>query len=238
MRKSDKLKNFKKVNLLTEQRYLQSKGITGPEIDIDGITDSLVATTLHGGDDSTVYLRAKDSLVDSDEQVKGEFYNMLADKMEANNLSNQAQQYRSIAQQFRNELDAPHDELEEGIFSSMFGKGGNSKDEAIVEVDKYNFQRLFVQVGGGQYDDPSFAIGRVTDAKQEMPKVAELLPELFEIKNGGYYVNASMEYNGQRINGVIPNCFELLLADHSTLDDTYAKQKVKEMINQGSLRKY
>ena len=27
MRKSDKLKNFKKVNLLTENRYLQSKGI-------------------------------------------------------------------------------------------------------------------------------------------------------------------------------------------------------------------
>jgi hypothetical protein len=104
MRKSDKIKNFKKVNLLTEHRYLQSKGITGPEIDIDGITDSLVATTLHGGDDNTVYLRAKDSLVDSDEQVKGEFYNVLADKMEANNLSNQAKQYRSIAQQFRSEF--------------------------------------------------------------------------------------------------------------------------------------
>jgi hypothetical protein len=104
MRKSDKIKNFKKVNLLTEHRYLQSKGITGPEIDIDGITDSLVATTLHGGDDNTVYLRAKDSLVDSDEQVKGEFYNVLADKMEANNLSNQAKQYRSIAQQFRGEF--------------------------------------------------------------------------------------------------------------------------------------
>ena len=104
MRKSDKIKNFKKVNLLTEHRYLQSKGITGPEIDIDGITDSLVATTLHGGDDNTIYLRAKDSLVDSDEQVKGEFYNMLADKMEANNLSNQAKQYRSIAQQFRSEF--------------------------------------------------------------------------------------------------------------------------------------
>ena len=104
MRKSDKIKNFKKVNLLTEHRYLQSKGITGPEIDIDGITDSLVATTLHGGDDNTVYLRAKDSLVDSDEQVKGEFYNVLADKMEANNLSNQAKQYRRIAQQFRGEF--------------------------------------------------------------------------------------------------------------------------------------
>jgi hypothetical protein len=121
MRKSDKIKNFKKVNLLTEHRYLQSKGllkefdslgsmgegslgVSGPEIDIDGITDSLVATMLHGGDDNTIYLRAKDSLVDSDEQVKGEFYNMLADKMEANNLTNQAQQYRSIAQQFRSEF--------------------------------------------------------------------------------------------------------------------------------------
>jgi hypothetical protein len=190
MRKSDKIKNFKKVNLLTEHRYLQSKGllkefdglegmvdygestksqvvrnvlakfeeikngampkevgiglafkqlksevsydeyqemvdtyydiirshgshigmdegvlgISGSEIDIDGITDALVATTLHGGDDNTVYLRAKDSLVDSDGQVKGEFYNMLADKMEANNLSNQAKQYRSIAQQFRSEF--------------------------------------------------------------------------------------------------------------------------------------
>ena len=87
MRKSDKIKNFKKVNLLTEHRYLQSKGITGPEIDIDGITDSLVATTLHGGDDNTVYLRAKDSLVDSDEQVKEieDIYRMLY--IQNNNIS-------------------------------------------------------------------------------------------------------------------------------------------------------
>jgi len=264
MRKSDKIKNFKKVNLLTEQRYLQSKGllkesfhdvdgtpiggdhmhrpinkmISGAEIDIDGITDSLVATTLHGGDDNTVYLRAKDSLVDSNDQVKGEFYTMLANKMDANNLTNQAQQYRSIAQQYKNELGAPNDELEESIFGNMFGKGDNSKDEAISEVDRYNFQRLFAQIGGGQYDDPKIAIGRIEDAKKEMPKVFELLPELFQLKNGAYYVNASMDYNGQRINGIIPSSFELLLADYSTLDDDYAKQKVKEMINQDGLRPY
>ena len=95
----------------------------------------------------------------------------------------------------------------------------------------FNFQRLFVQVGGGQYDDPSFAIGRVTDAKQDMPKVAELLPELFEIKNGGYYVNASMEYNGQRINGVIPNCFELLLADHLAWVDLLRKNSGFDFIS-------
>jgi MOSC domain-containing protein YiiM len=104
MRKIDKIKNFKKVNLLTEQRYFESKGISGPEIDIDGITDSLVATTMHGGDDNTVYLRAKDSLADSNDQVKGEFYTMLANKMDANNLTSQAQQYRSITQQFRSEF--------------------------------------------------------------------------------------------------------------------------------------
>ena len=123
MRKSDKKKNFLKVNLLAEQRYLQSKGIitemfSGPEIDIDGITTSLVRTTLHGGDDSTVYLRAKETLVDSNNQVKGEFYTMLANKMEANNLSNQAQQYRSIAQQY---TIGSQSELEEEYISEAEG---------------------------------------------------------------------------------------------------------------------
>jgi hypothetical protein len=247
MRKSDKIKNFKKVNLLTEQRYLQTKniitessyygmdesglGISGSEIDIDGITDALVATTLHGGDDNTVYLRAKDSLADSNDQVKGEFYTMLANKMDANNLTSQAQQYRSIAQQFQGEL-------EEGMFSNMFDRGDNSKNEAINEVDRYDFKRLFAQVGGTQYSDPKIAMGRIEEAKKQMPKVAELLPELFKLKNSGYYVNASMEFNGQRINGVIPSCFELLLAEHSTLEDNYAKVKIKEMINQGGLRPY
>jgi hypothetical protein len=37
MRKSDKLKNFKKVNLLAEQRYLQSKGI---------VTESVIEPSL------------------------------------------------------------------------------------------------------------------------------------------------------------------------------------------------
>ena len=123
MRKSDKKKNLQKVNLLAEQRYLQSKGIitemfSGPEIDIDGITTSLVRTTLHGGDDSTVYLRAKETLVDSNNQVKGEFYTMLANKMEANNLSNQAQQYRSIAQQY---TIGSQSELEEEYISEAEG---------------------------------------------------------------------------------------------------------------------
>ena len=105
MRKSDKKKNLQKVNLLAEQRYLKSKGIisemfSGSEIDIDGITTSLVLTTLQGGDDATVYMRAKDSLVDSSDKVKGEFYNMLANKMEWSDLTNLAQQYRSIAKQY------------------------------------------------------------------------------------------------------------------------------------------
>ena len=105
MRRFDKTKNMRNANLLAEQRYLETKElikemISGSEIDIDGITDSLVATTLHGGDDSTVYLRAKDSLVNSNNQIKGKFYNMLADKMENNKLFNQAQQYRTIAQQY------------------------------------------------------------------------------------------------------------------------------------------
>ena len=231
MRKSDKLKNFKKVNLLTEQRYLQSKGVisesvynaddnqfsnlngiadfgestksiafrrvldafnkikngakpnevgvglalsqfkdeaseeeyqkisdeyrnivtthglhigmdesvlgvSGAEIDIDGITDSLVATTLHGGDDNTVYLRAKDSLVDSDEQVKGEFYNMLADKMEANNLTNQAQQYRSIAQQYQGGLQEELDEYDYRSFDQNYGTLEKDRKEKINQFGK------------------------------------------------------------------------------------------------------
>jgi hypothetical protein len=41
MRRFDKIKNFKKANLLAEQRYLTSKGIlkeNGPIVDIDGVS--------------------------------------------------------------------------------------------------------------------------------------------------------------------------------------------------------
>ena len=233
MRKSDKLKNFKKVNLLTEQRYLQSKAISGPEIDIDGITDSLVATTLHGGDDNTIYLRAKESLANSNDQVKGEFYNMLADKMEANNLTNQAQQYRSIAQQFKSELDAPHDELEEGIFGNMFGNKNKKNDlinKAMSEIDNYNFGRVFIQPANGQPIDADILKQRIDDAIEYMPTVANLLPELFELKGNGYYTSAIIDINGEMVNGVVPGSFIRLLSDNNKLNDEYAKEKVKNII--------
>ena len=182
MRKSDKIKNFKKVNLLTEQRYLQSKGllkefdslgsmgegslgVSGPEIDIDGITDSLVATMLHGGDDNTVYLRAKDSLVDSDEQVKGEFYNMLADKMEANNLTNQAQQYRSIAQQFSNGVEEPKDELDEydyRRFDQNYGTLEKDRKEKINQFGKDRQATYGIKMKGLNTDLTAFLSPRLS----------------------------------------------------------------------------
>ena len=106
MRRFDKIKNIRLVNCLNEQNYLKNKGtisemFSGPTIDIDGITDSLVTTTLQGGDDNTVYSRAKDSLSDADSQIKAKFYKMLSDKMKANNLIRQSQEYSSIAQQYQ-----------------------------------------------------------------------------------------------------------------------------------------
>lgn len=163
MRKSDKLKNVKKVNLLTENRYLQSKGITGPEIDIDGITDSLVTTTLHGGDDNTVYLRAKDSLVDSDDQVKGEFYNMLADKMEANNLTNQAQQYRSIAQQYQVGLQEELDEYDYRSFDQNYGTLEKDRKEKIDQFGKNRQATYGIKMKGFDTDLTAFLSPRLSN---------------------------------------------------------------------------
>jgi hypothetical protein len=181
MRKSDKIKNFKKVNLLTEQRYLQSKniitessyygmdesglGISGSEIDIEGITDALVATTLHGGDDNTVYLRAKDSLADSNDQVKGEFYTMLADKMEANNLSNQAQQYRSITQQFSNGVEEPKDELDEydyRRFDQNYGTLEKDRKEKINQFGKDRQATYGIKMKGLNTDSTAFLSPRLS----------------------------------------------------------------------------
>ena len=156
MRKSDKIKNFKKINLIVENRYLESKGI-----------------------------------------------------------------------------------IKESIFGNMFGGSKNSSDSpAMSEVDNYNFERLFTQIGGGQYSEPKFAIGRISDAKKEMPKVAELLPDLFKLSDKGLYVQCYIMINGERINGVIPSSFEYLLGDNSILSDDVAKGKIKQMISQGGIREY
>jgi hypothetical protein len=120
--------------------------------------------------------------------------------------------------------------LEEGIFSNMFKSKDNSKEKALEEISQYNFTRLFLQLGNIPYSNPKPAIGRIDGAKKEMPKVAELLPKLFEVGGGGYYVQCSMMLNGERVNGVIPASFQLLLGPSSMLSDEIAKGKIKDMI--------
>jgi len=107
MRAIDKKINLKNANILAEQRYIESKKMLneiGSIIDIDGVTDSLVNTTLKTRDDSFVYLMAKKTLADSDNKIKHEFYTVLAKKMDANNLTSQAQTYRMLAQQYQSDL--------------------------------------------------------------------------------------------------------------------------------------
>ena len=106
MRRFDKNINIGKANLLAEQRYLESKGIlkemiSGPTIDIEGVTDSLVNTISSEGDNETVYQQIKKTLADSNSEVKYEFYITLANKLDAKNLSKESQSYRMIANSFK-----------------------------------------------------------------------------------------------------------------------------------------
>jgi hypothetical protein len=117
MRKIDKKLNLQKVNLLTEQRYLISKGIitenAGPTTDIEGVTDSLFKRYLYAiengedvaGVDATVYDLMNKTLSGhnaSPETKKAMFLTMSEKLKNSNNpkLAMYAQAYNSIGRSF------------------------------------------------------------------------------------------------------------------------------------------
>jgi hypothetical protein len=123
------------------------------------------------------------------------------------------------------------------LFESFFGFGKKSEKEKEIEkanseIDKYSFSRLFFEPALNKKNDPE-AIKKLVkiklrDAENFMPTVAKLLPHFFEInKRGNGSIFAMLDYNGERLKGMIPSDFHFLL-DKSKYNLMYDKEKCKE----------
>ena len=217
MRKSDKLKNFKKVNLIAEQRYLVSKGI---------ITESFhdefekYEKIMYIGEPMTFNNGKTVKYGDVGEYIGTEGGEECWVAFPAS----------SFATTFSNikKIDEQYSELEEGIFGKMFG--GDKANEAnkqmvISEISKFNFESLFYQPGEGQVLRTDIAEKKVADAARAMPTLAKMLPYLFELK-GGYFSHAYLEVNGTLHKGVIPSCFESIRGGNDIINNQEARKRV------------
>ena len=98
MRRFDKKKNIVKANLLTEQRYLKSKGIlneNGPIVDIDGVSDYFVNQIKIKGED---YMGLKDEIIKTahgDEQTIRAIYSAIGEKLKGGEFDRVGQAYTS-----------------------------------------------------------------------------------------------------------------------------------------------
>lgn len=98
MRRFDKITNIEKANLLSEQRYLESKGLlkeNGPMVDIDGVSDFFVKQIELKGED---YLGLKDAINKTaygDEQTIRAIYSAIGEKLKGGKFDSIGQAYTS-----------------------------------------------------------------------------------------------------------------------------------------------
>ena len=98
MRRFDKITNIEKANLLSEQRYLESKGLlkeNGPMVDIDGVSDFFTKQIELKGED---YLGLKDAIYKTaygDEQTIRAIYSAIGEKLKGGQFDSIGQAYTS-----------------------------------------------------------------------------------------------------------------------------------------------
>jgi len=98
MRRFDKKINIEKANLLSEQRYLQSKGLlkeNGPMVDVDGVSDYFVKQIQIKGED---YIGLKDEIkktAHGDEQTIRAIYSAIGEKLKGGEFDSIGQAYTS-----------------------------------------------------------------------------------------------------------------------------------------------
>lgn len=98
MRRIDKKLNLQKVNMLTEQRYLQSKGLlkeNGPTVDIDGVSDYFVNQIKLKGED---YMGLKDEInktARGDEETIRTIYSAIGNKLKGGEFGSIGKAYTS-----------------------------------------------------------------------------------------------------------------------------------------------
>lgn len=224
MRKSDKLKNFKKANLLAENRYFESKGFINENLTSEDVLINTIESKLKEIENGSlpkevgigIYLRQL-------EVMNPEMYDLYSEK------------YKNVIRHSNIGLD------EENIFSragkkiSDFGhrlldmptkEEEAKKQKAIDEIINFNFKSLFYQPSEGELLKAEIADKIIDYAAKEMPTVKELNPILFEVK-GGYFSNATMKIDGKLYRGVIPNCFEPI---RDVNDEISNEEAIRRMI--------
>ena len=246
MRKSDKLKNFKKANLLVENRYLESKGIITEsfnEIDETPIQENNEM-------DLETNPRLLDSIVSQISDIVAPYVGLgVGDKTISNHnleaILTAFNQRFSRSSKFQDEFGKEYSKTpnldEENVFSRAGKKVkdfGNrllditskeeeaKKQKAIDEIINFNFKSLFFQPVEGQVLKAEIAKQKIDNAANAMPTVKELNPILFEIR-GDYFSNATMEIGGKLYRGVIPSCFESI---RDVNDEITNEEAIKRMI--------
>jgi hypothetical protein len=202
MRKSDKLKNFKKINLIVENRYLESKGI--------------VPESSYNADGDEIYTNNPEAMRNylNKFNVVGDFKFKGSDGRPYNNDAELDEGFFSGLKDKANR-----------IFDISSKENEANKQKAIDEIMRFNFESLFYQPGEGQVLRKDVAEQKVADAARAMPTVKQLNPLLFEL-NGGYFSNATMKINDKLYRGVIPSCFEFIRDVNDEISNYKAKRSV------------
>ena len=123
----------------------------------------------------------------------------------------------------------------------VFGWSGKEKDAkanqqtieaAKQEIQKYPPSHIFGQPGrnSAPQDDKNLMSVRLNMAKQYMPTLAELMPQLFDLTQG--YGDMVQIYNGKPLKGLVPsNWYYFLRGGEGYLDNEQAVRKLNQEID-------
>ena len=134
MRKSDKLKKLKQVNLIIENNYLKSKGFVnenGPTIDIDGISDYFANQIKEKGED---YIGFKDQITktaNGDESIIRSIYSAIGEKLKGGASDSIGQAYSSSMLGV-SESEDNSEEVSENIVNTLLSQNDGPVDEFVV----------------------------------------------------------------------------------------------------------
>ena len=105
-------------------------------------------------------------------------------------------------------------------------------EQAKQEIQKYPPSHIFGQPGrnSAPQDEKNLMNVRINMAKQYMPTLAELMPQLFDLTQG--YGDMVQIYNGKPIRGLVPsNWYYFLRGQEGYLDNNQAVQKLNQEID-------
>jgi len=132
-------------------------------------------------------------------------------------------------------------EMNEDPIGEVFGWSGKEKEakantetinNAKAEITKYPPSHIWGQPGrnSAPADDKQLMTVRLNMAKQHMPTLAELMPQLFDLTQG--YGDMVQIYNGKPLKGLIPsNWYYFLRGEEGYVDNEQAVRKLNQEID-------